>query len=369
MQGGYSYSNEPQVAPYKSSKVSKGKYREESDAGRSNSSNLMHDPRVFRGSNVANKLMSNSLQDKKIVRDVPRGDRRRISHHGGMRSSTPPAVHGRSHMDMQTDEYLEVLSDRPEETEMATQTLAELDRPSSPLFVRAKTGVDTDTQIMPGDLFDFDLEVEPLLEVLVGRTVHVAMLEVMQEEELEAIMRAQTEFLSVRNVELAEVQRLEADARRKTQEKQRRVQQEQERLEEQRKLESKVAARAFAQQFLATLHEDVFAVLEEEGRFVDPLEAEVEEIFMPALMAGLRAQYSVYQEASNSLTQLIMEANALAEREAEVAIRVRDEEEEEALRVRQALEEEARALLLATATVMPMTDGGDEEGGEQTAEE
>lgn len=44
------------------------------------------------------------------------------------------------------------------------------------------------TQIQPGDLFDFDLEVEPILEVLVGKTLHVAMLELMQEEELEVVI-------------------------------------------------------------------------------------------------------------------------------------------------------------------------------------
>jgi hypothetical protein len=63
-----------------------------------------------------------------------------------------------------------------------------MDRPASPLFVRACTGQDMETQILPGDLFDFDLEVEPLLEVLVGKSIHVAMLELMQEEELEAIL-------------------------------------------------------------------------------------------------------------------------------------------------------------------------------------
>ena len=33
-------------------------------------------------------------------------------------------------------------------------------------------------------LFDFDLEVQPILEVLVGKTVEQALLEVMEEEEL-----------------------------------------------------------------------------------------------------------------------------------------------------------------------------------------
>ena len=39
-------------------------------------------------------------------------------------------------------------------------------------------------------LFHFDLEVQPILEVLVGKTVEQALLEVMEEEEL-AALRAQ----------------------------------------------------------------------------------------------------------------------------------------------------------------------------------
>ena len=34
-----------------------------------------------------------------------------------------------------------------------------------------KTGVDAATQVEDGELFDFDAEVEPILEVLVGKTL------------------------------------------------------------------------------------------------------------------------------------------------------------------------------------------------------
>lgn len=34
-------------------------------------------------------------------------------------------------------------------------------------------GIDIETQIENGDLFDFDLEVEPILEVLVGKTIYI----------------------------------------------------------------------------------------------------------------------------------------------------------------------------------------------------
>ena len=48
---------------------------------------------------------------------------------------------------------------------------------------------------------------------------------VIQEEELEAIKFQQEEFEAIRNVELAEVQRLENEARRKAEEKERRIKQ------------------------------------------------------------------------------------------------------------------------------------------------
>ena len=72
---------------------------------------------------------------------------------------TPPPVEGRMHMDAQTEEFLEELTDRPVEVSIDTQTEAFMDRPPSPLFVPAKSGVDVDTQVLVGELFDFDLEV------------------------------------------------------------------------------------------------------------------------------------------------------------------------------------------------------------------
>lgn len=36
----------------------------------------------------------------------------------------------------------------------------------------------------PGELFDFDYEVEPILEVLVGKILEQSMMEIMEEDEL-----------------------------------------------------------------------------------------------------------------------------------------------------------------------------------------
>ena len=83
-----------------------------------------------------------------------------------LRSGTPPAVDGRQHATLQTEMYLEELAEKVEESDAMAQTDAFLDSPSTPLFVPAKTGADVATQILPGELFDFDLEVRPVLEVI-----------------------------------------------------------------------------------------------------------------------------------------------------------------------------------------------------------
>merc|ERR1719231_1036301 len=143
---------------------------------------------------------------------------------------TPPATEGRKHIDVQTEQYLEELTDRPIEADIETQTDAFMDQLPAPIFIPMKTGVDVETQIYDGDLFDFDAEVDPILEVLVGKTLEQSMMEVMEEEELANMRAHQEHFEQIRNAELAETQRLEEAEKRRSEEKERRVQQEKERV-------------------------------------------------------------------------------------------------------------------------------------------
>jgi hypothetical protein len=93
-------------------------------------------------------------------------------------------------MEIQTEQYLEEITDRIQEKDMETQTDPFMERPPTPQFIPAKTGVSVATQIWPGDLFDFDSEVEPILSVLIAKTLEQSMIEILEEEEL-ANMKAQ----------------------------------------------------------------------------------------------------------------------------------------------------------------------------------
>jgi len=245
----------------------------------------MWDRRVVRGNTFAAQIVATAAPDvvQQLQRDVQDQNRPKQREAKEFRAPTPEAVQGRHHIDVQTDAYLEEVSDKVPEHEVETQTDEFLDRPASPLFIPIKTGVDKDTQILEGDLFDFELEVEPILDVLVGKTLEQSMMEVMEEEELAELRAHQEEFIQLRNAELAETQRMEEAERRKFEEKERRLKQERDRLEKEQVLKEKVAAAAFAKNYMSGIENSVLDRLAKMAYFYDPVEREVETEFMPWL--------------------------------------------------------------------------------------
>lgn len=248
----------------------------------------MYDRRVVRGNTYAQLILPLTAQPDPVeIQRAQEARRRALAKKRAkdlLRPRTPEPVEGRKNIEVQTELYLEELSDHVEEKDMECQTDAFLDRPPTPLFIPAKTGVDVSTQILEGELFDFDLEVKPLLEVLIGKTVEQALLEVMEEEELASLRAQQRAFEELRNAELAEAQRLEEQERRHREEKERRKQQQREKLLKEKETAEKVAARAFAQQYLADLIPSVFSSLRDNGYFYDPVERDVETVFIPWVM-------------------------------------------------------------------------------------
>lgn len=311
--------------------------------------NIMFDKRVVRGNTYAAQVLPPSAQaeaERRQIEAEQRARRRELEAQTRRDTMdiprTPSPVDGRRHIDVQTENYLEELSDRVPEVEEATQTEAFMDRPPSPLFIPTKTGLDKETQIMPGDLFDFDLEVEPILEVLVGKTLEQGLMEVLEEEELENIRKHQEEFEQIRNAELAEVQRLEEEVKRKEAEKQRRLKQERARVKAEKELREKVAARAFVSNYLTNLQKNAFNSLVQEGHFFDPLTAEVEEQFLPWLMT--RVEERLDREATaRALTDDVLRHTMGVGNDRHVAA-VAQRAEEARLAAEAAAEEERRRL-------------------------
>ncbi|KAF5401286.1 Flagellar radial spoke protein 3 [Paragonimus heterotremus] len=217
----------------------------------------------------------------------------------------------RSSVHVQTGLFLEELTEQIEQDDFATQTDYFLDRPPTPLYVPAKTGVDVETQIYGNDLFDFELEVQPILEVLVGKTVEQALLEVMEEEEL-ADLRCQQEVLQeIHNADLAEVARLEDRNRRYEEEKQRRRIQYEAAAKLAKETADKIAAKAFTKAYLSPLLKSTYQQLLERGYFYDSVEHDIEENFLEPLLEGVLDCMTQERRARLLIDGLIREAVTL----------------------------------------------------------
>ncbi|CCW61009.1 unnamed protein product [Phytomonas sp. EM1] len=280
--------------------------------------NVMYDRRVYRGNTYANPVMTSAARAEMHQREeelaqrrkahtqrVASIKRRRQLEAARRRLATPDPLEGHHHIDVQTEPYLEELTDPVQVQCQETQTDPLLDRPPTPLFVPKKTGRDTETQIYEGDLFSFDIAIEPILEVMVGKTLEQAMLETMQEEELEMLRQQQLEFEQRRKEELLEVQKLEAAEKRLYEEKERRKQQEIDRLQREKETREKLQARLFAKAYMANMENRIIARLQDEGWFADRVLNEVELNFMPWLMDEVDKELMKKEKARSLVDELI----------------------------------------------------------------
>lgn len=280
--------------------------------------NIMYDRRVYRGNTYASPIMSTAARLEQQQRDAEYSQRkkeaslraasikRRKQLDAARRKlATPEPVDGRQHVQIQTEEYLEELTDAVETQVQETQTDPLLDRPVTPKYIPQKQGRDAESQINEGDLFHFDDAVEPILEVMVGKTLEQAMLEVMQEEELELLRQQQLEFEQRRKEELLEAQKLEAAEKRKFEEKERRKLQEMERLQREKETREKLQARQFAKAYIQNQENRVFSRLQDEGWFKDRVLNEVELDFLPWLMSEVDKELEKKAKARSLVDALI----------------------------------------------------------------
>ena len=99
-----------------------------------------------------------------------------------------------------------------------------IDRPPSPLFIPNPDGDNKAIQVhdKDPDLFDFELEVEPILQVLVGKALEHAQIEIIEDHERIELAKHKKMFMQIREAELMETQRMEGARKRRTEETERR---------------------------------------------------------------------------------------------------------------------------------------------------
>lgn len=206
------------------------------------------------------------------------------------RPRSPPSIYDvqpklTQHVAVSLDEYLIERKEKPQEAEVQTQTAKFFIRPKTPEYVPKKTGIDASTQIEPEDgLFDFDLEVEPILDVLVGKILEQGQQEVEEEVELLNLRERRAQLLQDNESERKRIKQLEEQERTKWAEKEVLKKQEAARLAKEQKLGKKVASVRVVQRLFQQLQPSVMKRLQQQELFVDPVRRNVQNSFVPWLM-------------------------------------------------------------------------------------
>ncbi|XP_018349345.1 PREDICTED: radial spoke head protein 3 homolog B isoform X2 [Trachymyrmex septentrionalis] len=275
--------------------------------------NIMFDRRVVRGSTCAS-IPTLIDGEQSIAARQAEARRRHLARKRAQmqtcrtsRSGSPPPVAGRKHEPVQTEIFLEELIEKPDESEVATQTDYFLEKPVLPNYYVSEVGQDVGTQIEPGELFDYDTEIQPILEVLVGKTIEQALIEVLEEEEISALKEQQRRFLELRMAEEAEEQRLAEEDRRRREDKEQRLKQHEKAMKAQQETEERVAAAVLLTGYIAELLPAVLESLKMSGYLLDEIKADVEEGFMPWLMKEVKKEMGNMIESRELLMEIIKE--------------------------------------------------------------
>ena len=196
--------------------------------------NILHDPRVVRGNTYAAFVIPSSLQMEFLRMKEEEEKRKKLLK---IPKKLPRvALMGRNRRDERVQKEEE--EERPESPVLKPIEIKEKvedvpyffeDRPKTPKYIPPPKGKDEETQIIDGELFDFEMEVKPILEVLVGRSVIQAQYELIEEYEREEYLNHKKNYERKREFELNKLQRTEGKYIRQEEEKQRRFKQKEQR--------------------------------------------------------------------------------------------------------------------------------------------
>jgi len=171
---------------------------------------------------------------------------------------TPEAPQGKQNIDIQTDQFVSDLTDKVPVYEIGCQTEFKIERPPTPHKMPLVMGVSKKTLVEDNELFLFDDEVEPILSVLCGKTLEVARMEVLEEEELDEMKRQQEQFAQLQDHEDKEIRKMEEAESKRLEDFQAKKKLERNRKAARKGAHEKVVSRQLSKQYLQNIKENSY---------------------------------------------------------------------------------------------------------------
>jgi hypothetical protein len=238
--------------------------------------NIMHDRRVFRGSTYAANIIPPGYQDAQIFQNKKEQARAKAQARAAAAEEfftrdvrTPEPLQGRQNIDVQTDQFVEELTDKAPCYEIGCQTDIKIHRPGMEWQLPKKRGVDKKTLVEDNELFLFDDEVEPILSVLCGKTLEQARMEVLEEEEIREMREQQHHFKRIQNAENTDISRMEQTEKKKLEDFNKLKANMREKKKNRLLAHKKLVTRVVAKSYLSGLRDNTYTHLANVGFFTN----------------------------------------------------------------------------------------------------
>lgn len=287
--------------------------------------NIMHDRRVVRGNTFAAIVIPTSMQpdpvlaEKQKEQELERKYRReRLRKKREEEEIKQKMMEEEEELEIEREmenknewEELDDYENMQDENELEPDYF--IDKPPTPVFMENEKGVDQEVQVNDKELYDFELEVEPILQVLVGKACENARVEVIEEWEKQELVDHKKKFLIIKEAELMETQRMEAARNRRRREAERRYANFRTAKGQVGWFNQKMCARRMAKKFMGLFKRDTFQELEDVGILRSPTDYAMQSRFLPALHNQTRAELirnNEFTEGVDGLIMMILRGNA-----------------------------------------------------------
>ncbi|MES1905384.1 MAG: hypothetical protein MHPSP_002234 [Paramarteilia canceri] len=143
---------------------------------------------------------------------------------------------------------------------------------------------------------------------MIGKVMEQALLELLEEQELQQLDMQKNLHLERKQMEQVELQRLEAEESRKLSEIEARVNEEKEKYDKNEVQQQESAASIFSKKIVDSITPAVLFELELKSHFTDPIEKEINVNIRDMIKENLKQQYEIQAIAVESVNELIEEA-------------------------------------------------------------
>lgn len=296
----FSFSSNPRaVAPQRKL------YKEPVEPEKTTPANLMFDARVRRGNTYSAGLATSGEQSSQtasraLTSKIP-SKPKKVTSIFDLR----PGEKQKEDVDLSI--FLEEQADVTLGRGVSAQTDAFVELPADAPYVPRKSGIDACTQMEPetDGLFDFDVEVEPILDVMVGKILEQSLIELEQELEMKTLAAKMASLHSAKSMEADAVKKQEAAELGRARDRRIIMEQRREFLSRQRQVVQKLAASQLGAELAGSMIDDALDFCEDQGMFSDPVRDAIELSFMPNLYDRVKKQLSHLEVAQLCVDDLI----------------------------------------------------------------